>query len=55
MTLARAAALGVALAVVMCPAAAVTQTAPPLWLAPTGKPSAASAAFATAANWTPAR
>jgi len=44
----RATAIGVAFAAVMWPMPAVTQGPTPLWLAPSGKPSAASVAFATA-------
>lgn len=48
MTFARATAMGVALAVVLCPTTAVMQSPAPLWLAPGAKPSAASTAFAAA-------
>lgn len=44
----RATAVGVAMAAVLWPTTAVMQSPAPLWLAPTAKPNAASAAFATA-------
>lgn len=49
MTVRRATAVCVALLVTLCPAAGATQNdSPALWLAPKGRPSAASAAFAKA-------
>lgn len=51
MTHARAAAIGVALIAMLSPATTTSQAAPePLWLAPTGKPTAATTAFLTAVN-----
>ncbi len=50
MTRVGATVLGVALAATLWPAPASTQSDPALWLAPAGKPSAASAAFASAVD-----
>ncbi len=58
MTRARATAMGVALATILCPAPARTQSVPAvpisdaeaLWLAPAGRPAPATAAFATAVS-----
>ncbi len=50
MTRARVTAVLVALAAIVWPARAITQPDISLWLAPTGKPSAATAAFASAVN-----
>ena len=46
--MARATAIGVALAAVLWPTPAVTEAPAILWLAPVGKPNASSTAFATA-------
>ena len=46
----RATVFSVAVLAVLWPTPAAMQSASPLWLAPTGKPSAASAAFATAVS-----